>query len=119
MTRRGGLVRESGLLGECLTRSLELGVELLGALPRLRRRGAELLEVAARLRHGVALGGGALARGFDLRRQLDDPLLALAEHRAHPFRPARASRADAARVRARRAQPRARTSPLRGRCVPR
>ena len=86
VTRCGGLVGESGLLGECLTCSLELGVELLGALPRLRCRGAELLEVAARLRHGVAFGGGALARGFDLRRQLDDPLLALAEHRAHPFR---------------------------------
>jgi hypothetical protein len=52
----------------------------------LRRRSPELLEVAARFRHGFALGSGALARGFDFSGQLDDPLLALAEHRAHAFR---------------------------------
>ncbi len=65
---------------------LELSVELLRALPRLRGGGAQLLEVAPRCRDRVALGRGALTRGFHFGRQLDDPLLALAEHRARPFR---------------------------------
>ena len=86
MTRCGGLVRESIAFGECLTRSLELRVELRRA-PRLRRRGAELLR-SPRACATASLNCGALARGFDLRRQLDDPLLApLARIRSAAARP--------------------------------
>jgi hypothetical protein len=78
MTCRGGLAREFRLLCERLARAVELFVELLGALPRLRGGGTQLLEVAARFRDRVAIGVRALARRFDLGGQLDDPLLALA-----------------------------------------
>ena len=78
--------RELGLLGECLARAPS---SASSCSARCRDCAAAVRSCSRSPRAcatAIALGLGALARRFDFGRQLDDPLLALAEHRAHPFR---------------------------------